>query len=184
LARILGDGKRQRTCAFEELVRHYLFQERFGQPGKRNDKGKVGAQVNYSQAISSRHCRMPLPSRRSTPPWEEHCHARQAERADRHEQTIGERLVVNQTVLRVLPETPFEPCGKRPGKVSSIALVRYYTNDHAGIVIQKNGVWCDLRRFDRKGSKRKSGQADQDGTLDAQRKYEASTWRHGRKRQK
>jgi hypothetical protein len=53
----------------EELVRHCLFQERFGQPEKGNDKGKVEVQVNYSRAISSRQCRMPLASRRSTPPW-------------------------------------------------------------------------------------------------------------------
>jgi transposase len=33
VARILGDGKRQRTRAFTELVSHYLFQERFGRPG-------------------------------------------------------------------------------------------------------------------------------------------------------
>src|SRR4029453_12573660 len=34
VARILGEGKRQRTRAFTELVSHYLFQERFGRPGK------------------------------------------------------------------------------------------------------------------------------------------------------
>jgi hypothetical protein len=33
-ARIFGDGKRQCTRAFTELVSHYLFQERFGRPGK------------------------------------------------------------------------------------------------------------------------------------------------------
>jgi hypothetical protein len=43
VAHILGDGKRQRTRAFTELVSHYLFQERFGSPGKGNDKGKVEA---------------------------------------------------------------------------------------------------------------------------------------------
>ena len=43
VARILGDGKRQRTRAFTELVSHYLFQERFGRPGKGNGKGKVEA---------------------------------------------------------------------------------------------------------------------------------------------
>jgi hypothetical protein len=50
---------------------------------------------------------------------EERCRARQAERAGRREQTIGERLVADQAVLRALPEPPFEPCDKRPGKVSS-----------------------------------------------------------------
>jgi hypothetical protein len=33
-------------------------------------------------------------------------------------------------------------------------------------------------------AKLKSGQADQDGKLDAQLKYLASTWRHGRERQR
>ena len=41
MARILGDGKRQRTRVFSELRSHYLFEDRFGRPGKGNDKGKV-----------------------------------------------------------------------------------------------------------------------------------------------
>jgi transposase len=41
VARILGDGERQRTRAFAELQSHYLFLDRFGRPGKGNDKGKV-----------------------------------------------------------------------------------------------------------------------------------------------
>src|ERR1700716_2861264 len=66
VARILGDGKRQRTRAFTELVSHYLFQERFSRPGKGNDKGKVEA---LPGRISSRLCRMQPPSTRSTPLW-------------------------------------------------------------------------------------------------------------------
>jgi hypothetical protein len=62
---------------------------------------------------------------------EERCRVRQAERAGRHEQTIGERLVADQAVLRALPELPFEPCDKRPAKVSSTALVRYRMNDYS-----------------------------------------------------
>jgi len=41
VARILGDGKRQRTRVFTELQSHYLFEDRFGRLGKGNDKGKV-----------------------------------------------------------------------------------------------------------------------------------------------
>ena len=41
VAKICGDGKRDRTRAFTELVSHCLFQDRFGRPGKGNDKGKV-----------------------------------------------------------------------------------------------------------------------------------------------
>jgi hypothetical protein len=52
-------------------------------------------------------------------------------RAGRHEQIIGERLIADQAVLRALPELPFEPCDKRPAKVSSTALVRYRMNDYS-----------------------------------------------------
>ncbi len=52
IAHILGDGERQRTRAFTELVSYYLFQERFGHPGKGNDKGKVEALVKSSRASS------------------------------------------------------------------------------------------------------------------------------------
>src|SRR3989304_1409977 len=40
VAQILGDGTRKKTQAFSGLQSHYLFQERFGRPGKGNDKGK------------------------------------------------------------------------------------------------------------------------------------------------
>ena len=43
VARILGDGKRQRTRAFSELQSHYLFEDRFGRPGKGNDKAQPTA---------------------------------------------------------------------------------------------------------------------------------------------
>ncbi len=41
VARILGGGRRQRTRVFSELQSHYLFTDRFGRPGKGNDKGKA-----------------------------------------------------------------------------------------------------------------------------------------------
>ena len=48
VARILGGGRRQRTRAFTELQSHYLFEDRFGRPGKGNDKGKVEGLVGYT----------------------------------------------------------------------------------------------------------------------------------------
>ena len=50
VAKICGDGKRERTRAFTELVSHYLFSDRFGRPGKGNDKGKVEGLVKYARA--------------------------------------------------------------------------------------------------------------------------------------
>ena len=57
VARILGDGKRQRTRGFAELQSHYLFWDRFGRPGKGNDKGKVEGLVGYAR----RNFLVPLP---------------------------------------------------------------------------------------------------------------------------
>jgi transposase len=78
VARILGGGRRQRTRAFTELVSHYLFQERFGRPGKGNDKGKVEALVKYSRA----NFLTPVPHAASfdalNAALEERCRARQS----------------------------------------------------------------------------------------------------------
>ncbi len=57
VARILGDGRRQRTRVFSELQSHYLFTDRFGRPGKGNDKGKVEGLVGYAR----RNFLVPIP---------------------------------------------------------------------------------------------------------------------------
>jgi transposase len=49
VARILGNRQRVRSRIFAELQSHYLFEDRFGRPGKGNDKGKVEGLVGYSQ---------------------------------------------------------------------------------------------------------------------------------------
>ena len=137
MARILGDGKRQRTHAFTELVSHYLFEDRFGRLGKGNDKGKVEALAKYSRA----NFLTPVPHAPSfeavNAALEERCRVRQAERAGRHEQTIGERLVADQAVLRPLPEAPFEPCDKAPGQ-SLLDSAR--TLSHATMTVGKSAT--------------------------------------------
>ena len=131
VAKILGDGKRQRTRAFTELVSHYLFSDRFGRPGKGNDKGKVEGLVKFMRA----NYLTPVPHAPSIEALNERlferCLARQNERAGRHEQTIGERLVADRAAFRELPAEPFEACHKVATKVSSQALVRYRTNDYS-----------------------------------------------------
>ena len=64
VARILGDGERQKTRAFSELQSHYLFAEKFGRPAKGNDKGKVEGLVGYAR----RNFMVPIPRASS---WEE-----------------------------------------------------------------------------------------------------------------
>jgi transposase len=39
VVRILADGTRERTAAFTRLVSHYVFRDRYGRPGRGNDKG-------------------------------------------------------------------------------------------------------------------------------------------------
>ena len=58
VARILGDGRRKRTRVFSELVSHYLFEDRYGRPGRGNDKGKVEGLVGYAR----RNFLVPIPS--------------------------------------------------------------------------------------------------------------------------
>ncbi len=131
VAKICGDGKRERTRAFTELVSHYLFADRFGRPGKGNDKGKVEGLVKYARA----NFLTPIPVAASfddlNAMLEERCRARQGDRAGRHAETIGERLVADLAALRHLPAVPLEPCEKRAARVSSTSLVRYRCNDYS-----------------------------------------------------
>ncbi len=57
VARILEDEKRQRTRTFAELQSHYLFEDRFGRPGKGNDKGNVEGTIGYGR----RNFLVPMP---------------------------------------------------------------------------------------------------------------------------
>ncbi len=131
VAKICGDGKRERTRAFTELVSHYLFKDRFGRPGKGNDKGKVEGLVKYARS----NFMTPIPVAASFEAFNamlsERCHTRQSERAGRHAETIGERLAADLATIRELPAVPLEACEKRAARVSSTALVRYRGNDYS-----------------------------------------------------
>ena len=62
VAKILGDGRRQRTRAFTELQSHYLFEDRFGRPGKGNDKGNDKGKVEGLVGYVRRNFLVPIPS--------------------------------------------------------------------------------------------------------------------------
>ncbi|HEX3570425.1 MAG TPA: IS21 family transposase [Acidobacteriaceae bacterium] len=131
VARILGDGTRIKTRAFTELQSHYLFAEKFGRPGKGNDKGKVEGLVGYAR----RNFMVPVP-RYAT--WEEfnaHLLIQSQKRRERklrgHQQTIGERFQKDQERLLPLPASPYEACDKRSTRVTSMSLVRYRANDYS-----------------------------------------------------
>jgi hypothetical protein len=131
VAQILGDGTRRRTQAFSELQSHYLFAERFGRPGKGNDKGKVEGLVGYAR----RNFLVPVPRCAN---WQglnaqliEQCRKRRERRLRGHEQTIGERFQKDAEALLPLPPTLYEACEKRSTRVTSLSLVRYRGNDYS-----------------------------------------------------
>jgi transposase len=131
VARILGDGRRLRTRAFAELQSHFLFADRFGRPGKGNDKGKVEGLVGYAR----RNFLVPVPRVESFAALNAHLEARCRERRDArlrgHDESIGERLARDLEALLPLPAAPYEACETRSARVSSLSLVRYRGNDYS-----------------------------------------------------
>ena len=131
VARILGNGERQKTRAFSELQSHYLFAEKFGRPGKGNDKGNVEGLVGYAR----RNFLVPVPRVSS---WEElnaslreRCREHRQHRVRGAQETIGERFERDRAALLPLPAAGLEACEKRTLRVSSTSLVRYRNNDYS-----------------------------------------------------
>ena len=131
VARILGDGRRQRTRVFSELASHYLFDDRFGRPGKGNDKGKVEGLVGYAR----RNFLVPVPSFPSFDALniylEERCLERLGRQLRGHKETIGQRMERDLEALLALPAVPYDASDKHVSRVSSLSLVRYRTNDYS-----------------------------------------------------
>ena len=131
VARILGDGERKKTQAFSELQSHYLFADKFGRPGKGNDKGAVENLVG----VARRNFMVPIPH---APSWEElnskleaDCRQRRQRRLRGHAETIGERFARDRAAMLPLPAAPYQACEKITARVSSLSLVRYRTNDYS-----------------------------------------------------
>ena len=131
VARILGDGRRKRTRAFTELQSHYLFDDRFGRPGKGNDKGKVEGLVGYVR----RNFLVPIPSFESFEALNTYLEQRCLERMDAklrgYSETIGQRMERDLDALLPLAPVAYDACERQAGRVSSLSLVRYKTNDYS-----------------------------------------------------
>ena len=131
VSRILPDGTRKRTRLFNGLLSHYLIGDRYGRPGRGNDKGSVEGLVGWAR----RNFMVPLPRFASWDDFnawlEEQCRKRQAETLRGHDETIGQRLQRDLQAMAELPPAPFEACEQATGQVSSQSLVRYQTNDYS-----------------------------------------------------
>lgn len=131
VAQILPDGTRKRARLFSGFLSHYLLRDRYGRPGKGNDKGSVEGLVGYAR----RNFMVPVPR---FPSWEafnasleEQCRKRQGDVLRGHTETIGTRLDRDLEVMSALPPAPFDACDQASGRVTSQALVRYKTNDYS-----------------------------------------------------
>jgi len=131
VAKILGDGKRKRTRVFSELQSHYLFEDKFGRPGKGNDKGNVEGVVGYGR----RNFLVPAPRFDSfdelNAHLEQQCLKRQDDIVRGHSETIGERMMRDLDALMALPPMPYDACDKVSTRATSISMVRYRSNDYS-----------------------------------------------------
>ena len=142
VSRILPDGTRRRTRAFSGLQSHYLFEDRYGRPGKGNDKGNVEGLVGYAR----RNFMAPLPRFESWDAFnvylEGQCRKRQGDVLRGHSESIGKRLEHDREALTALPPAPFDACDKQGSRVNSLSLVRYRTNDYSvPVVYGHREVW-------------------------------------------
>lgn len=131
VAKILPDGTRKRAALFSGFLSHYLIGDRYGRPGKGNDKGNVEGLVGYSR----RNFMVPIPEFATWEAFnlwlEEKCRKRQGDVLRGEAETIGERLQRDLAAMRALPAAPFDACAQANGRVSSQSLVRYKTNDYS-----------------------------------------------------
>ena len=131
VAKIMPDGTRKRTQRFSAMLSHYVTGDRYGRPGKGNDKGKVEGLVGYGR----RNFMVPMPRFADWDAFndylEEQCRKRQADILRGHKISIGERLDADLTAMRSLPAAPFEACDLQSGQVTSTSQVRYRGNDYS-----------------------------------------------------
>ncbi|MFT6075387.1 MAG: hypothetical protein ACJAZ1_002316 [Yoonia sp.] len=131
VAKILPDGSRKRTKLFSGFLSHYFIHDRYGRPGKGNDKGAVEGLVGYAR----RNFMVPIPHFATWEAFnlwlEEQCRKRQADVLRGHSESIGQRLVRDLDAMMDLPASPFDACDQASGQVNSQSLVRYKTNDYS-----------------------------------------------------
>jgi transposase len=129
--RVFRHGVRDLTDGFLALRSHYLFQSRFCQVGRANEKGVVEGLIGYVR----RNFLVPVPQFRD---WDElnaylesACRKRLSQKVSGKDKTIGELLAEEKPTFLALPDVPFEACRMESRRVTSLSLVRFETNHYS-----------------------------------------------------
>ena len=120
-----GMASGRRHAPFPELQSHYLFAEKFGRPGKGNDKGKVENLVGYarrnfmvpdSTSVDAGKNSTRAPGRVTTDRRERR---EFADCAGTRRPSVS-RFQRDRVAMLTLPAAPYEPCEKVTARVNSL----------------------------------------------------------------
>jgi len=132
VAQIIGGSKERRlTNGFLQLKSHYLFDHRFCQVRRANEKGVVEGVVKFSRL----NFMVPVPQVRDfkelNAGFRRSCQEDQARRVRGKEGTKAQRLEDDRAAFLPLPAVRFEAARRASTTASSISLVRFDNNDYS-----------------------------------------------------
>lgn len=131
VTKILKGRTREENEQFVEFRSGWLFDSRFCQPGRGNEKGRVENMVKFAE----RNLLTPVPCVGSLSELNRHllerCKAYQERIQQRQTITVGERLEQERASLLPIPQYPPECCRIVSLKANQMALVQFETNRYS-----------------------------------------------------
>jgi transposase len=131
VGQIVGGKGRKLTAGFCQLKSHYLFNHRFCQVRRPNEKGVVEGTVKFARL----NYFVPVPQVRDFEVLNAHLHGGCQEDQERRVRgKAGNKkqlLEEDRTAFLSLPVKPFEACRQQSTAASSISLVRFDDNDYS-----------------------------------------------------
>ena len=129
--RVFRHGVRDLTEGFLALRSHYLFESRFCNVARANEKGVVEGLIGYVR----RNFLVPVPHCRDLQALnaclESACRKRLMQKTAGQDHTVGERLAQEKPQFLSLPATAFEACRLESRQVSSLSLVQFQNNQYS-----------------------------------------------------
>lgn len=131
VTKVLTGKNRLENERFAAFRSAFLFDSRFCQPGKGNEKGRIENMVKFVE----RNLFTPIPRVDSLAELnallKERCEAYLTHTQARQSQTVGERLQAEQAHFLPLPERMPECCRIVPVKANRFAMIQFETNRYS-----------------------------------------------------